>query len=442
MKTGYKLKITIALLALLSTVAILFKLPINLGLDLQGGTQVTLEAKDTPKQKVTNDAVLGSLAVIRNRVDSLGVTEPVIRRKGTRQIIVELPGIKDPQRAINIIGDTALLEFVEAEWAPGDTSKLSKEKLKILAGDEARIAIFQDRDAAGNITRELPILLKKTVLTGADLKIVNPGTGQNGQPVVNIEFKSEAAKKFHEVTRRAVGKPLAIILDGTIISAPNVSEPIAGGRAIISGSFTIEEMRDLVIKLKAGALPVPVEIISKKVIGPTLGRDSIEKGKKAGLIGFVLVCLFMIIFYQFPGLMACFALVFFILMSLASLKLIHATLTLPGIAGFILTIGMAVDANVLIFERIKEEKRFGQPLEAAISNGFSRAFRTIFDANVTTLIAATILFWLGTGSIRGFAVTLSIGIIVSMFSAVYITRLLIDAISHFGTKQEHIFFKA
>ncbi|MFT5171315.1 MAG: preprotein translocase subunit SecD, partial [Candidatus Marinamargulisbacteria bacterium] len=289
-----KIKASLVLLVVLGAIAVVVKMPINLGLDLQGGTRLIIEAKDTKEVKADNDAVLGALAVIRSRINGLGVAESVIRRKGLKQLIVELPGVKNPDRAIKLIGETALLEFVEAEWAPGDISSLSKQKLEILAGKDARLDTVFDYDAEGRVTRETPIILKKVVLTGSDLKSANPDTNNFNQPTVSIEFKTEGAKVFRNVTGRSVGKPLAIILDGRIISAPNISEAISGGRAQISGSFSVQEMRDLVIKLKAGALPVPIEILSNKIVGPSLGRDSIEKSKVAAVVGFSLVCIFMI----------------------------------------------------------------------------------------------------------------------------------------------------
>ncbi len=401
-----------------------WKYPLNLGLDLQGGTRLILEAQDSPQTKVDNDAVEGTLAVIRNRIDGLGVSEPIIRRKGTRQIIVELPGIKNPEHAIAIIGDTALLEFIGAEWAPQEA--LSTENVALLAGEEARIAYFEEKDSQGKVNHKRPIFLKKTLLTGADLKLATPATDQYGKPAVAIEFTDTGAIKFRDATATLVGKPLAIVLDGKLISAPNVNEPIAGGKAQITGRFTVQEMRDLVIQLKAGSLPVPVKIVSKTIVGPTLGRDSIEKSKMAGLIGCLLVSLFMIAYYGWGGVVACVALILYMALCISSLKLFHATLTLTGIAGFILSIGVALDANIIIFERIKEELRGGKAVNDALVTGFSRAFVTVLDANLTTLMAAAVLFWLGTGTVRGFALTLSIGVLVSLFSAAIVTRLLLD----------------
>ncbi len=426
MKTAQKIKLTITIIVIALAGYAYLNLSINLGLDLQGGTRVTLEAQDTQKFKVDNDSVLGALAVIRNRVNALGVSEPVIRRKGFRQIVVELPGVSNPERAIKLIGETALLEFVEAEWAPGNADILTPEKLKILAGEDARLSSYThvNRDGSRN---ERPIILKKTAVTGKYLKAAFPGVGQNGQSHVSIEFDTKGAELFGIATAKSVGKPLAILLDNKIISAPNVNEPINGGRAIISGDFSATEIKDLVIKLKAGALPVPVEVISNKVVGPTLGQDSITKSKKAAIIGLALLMVYMIGIYRVPGVMASLSLVIYLLLIISLLKAINATLTLPGIAGIILTIGMAVDANIIIFERIKEEREAGVGALSSISNGFKRAFKTIVDANVTTVLAALLLFWLGTGTIKGFALTLSIGIILSMFTAIVVTRLLIDA---------------
>lgn len=438
--TKFRLILTLLLTAL--ALFVLFYKPLQLGLDLQGGSQLILEAQDTEKTQVDKDAILGTMMVIRNRVDSLGIPETIISRKGLRQIIVELPGVKDPERAVKLIGDTALLEFVEGEWAPLNITSLNEEKQRILIGNSGELGIVRTYDSTGkHVESERPIILRKTVLTGADLAMAAPGTNEFGQPIVNLEFTAEGAEKFRKVTAANVGRPLAIRLDGRIISAPNINEPISGGRAQISGQFSLSEMKDLVIKLKAGALPVPVDVVSNKVVGPTLGKDSIEKSKEAGLIGLALIAVFMLFVYRLPGLIASISLIFFLLFSIATLKITSATLTLTGIAGLILTIGMAVDANVIIFERIKEERRNGVPIKTAIENGFSRAFVAIVDANITTLIAAFVLFWLGTGSIKGFSITLSIGILVSMFSAIFLTKLFINLLSTILEKDEKLLFK-
>ncbi|MGB9612990.1 MAG: protein translocase subunit SecD [Candidatus Margulisiibacteriota bacterium] len=420
-----QLRLLIILAIVGVSVYLIMKLPITLGLDLQGGTRLVYEGEETEKTKVTEDAMAGVVAVIRNRIDALGVTEPVIQRKGKSQVIVELPGVKDPERAIRIIGDTALLEFVEAEWSPGEVRTISAEKLKDFYGPEARLEIYKEVKE-GKVESERPIILKKTVLTGADLKGAWPGLDQYGNPVVDIEFNAKGAQVFSEVTARSVGKPIAILLDKKIISAPNVREPIPSGRAQISGSFTPEEVQDLVIKLKAGALPIPVKLIETRIVGPSLGKDSIDKSKVAGIIGFVIIIAFMILYYRLPGFLADVALAIYVTIVLAGLSLIHATLTLPGIAGFLLSIGMAVDANVIIFERLKEELRAGKTVKAAFDTSFQRAFAAILDSNVTTIIAAVTLFFVGTGTIRGFAVTLTVGILASMFTALTLTHMMMN----------------
>ncbi len=417
-----KLKFFYLIIGIAMMTYVLNTLPFNLGLDLQGGMRLVLEAQDTEQVKVNDDAVLGALAVIQNRIDGLGVSEPVIQRKGKRQIVVELPGISDPERAEALIGDTALLEFVEAEWAPLDAETLTTEEVNILAGENMKLDKMIIRDAEGNVIKETPIFLGKTALTGNDLSFAGPGVNQFGKPMINIEFTPEGTKKFADVTRRSVGRPLAILLDGVILSAPRVNGPIPGGKAQISGSFSLQEVTDMVIKLKAGSLPVPVKIIEKKEVGPTLGKASIEQSIKAGLIGFVLVSIFMLVMYKFLGLIAIVSLAFYLFLDLTAFSLLHVTLTLPGLAGIVLSLGMAVDANVLIFERFKEEVRNGKSLMNALESGFQRAMITILDSNITTLITAFVLFWLGTGTIKGFAVTLSIGIVLSLFTALSLTK--------------------
>ena len=403
----------------------LFKLPLRLGLDLKGGSHIIFKALDSPLRKVDHDSVSGVISVIRNRLDSAGFNEATIAKKREDQIVVELPGVNDPERALNLIGQTALLEFVEAEWSSPALEKLSSEEQAELIGEGFRLDTYIQYDAQNNEIGSRPILLGRTLLTGSDLNIAKPGTSEMGEPLVLIEFNSEGRKKFFQATQQQIGKPLAILLDGKIISAPTVNEPIPGGNAQITGGFSINEMRDLVIKLKAGALPVPITVISNRTIGPVLGQESIDKSLRAGLIGLSIVAVFMLFVYRVFGIVSFSALVLYILFVLGFIKLLGVILTLPGIAGIILSVGMAVDANIIIFERIKEEYRNNRELKKALSYGFSKAFLAIIDANITTLIAAIILFWLGTGSIKGFAVTLSIGILVSMFTAIFISRLLI-----------------
>ncbi|MBN2058708.1 MAG: protein translocase subunit SecD [Candidatus Saganbacteria bacterium] len=409
------------------SVYVFMNLPITLGLDLQGGTRLVLEGQPTDKVPLSNDAMAGAVAVIRNRIDALGVAEPIIQRKGKDQIVVELPGVKDPERAIKVIGDTALLEFVEAEWAPADSSRLTQEKVKEFYGPAAYLDEVE-MVRGGQVLSKKPIVLKKTVLTGGLLKGAWPGVDEYGNPVIDIEFNAEGAKLFAEVTSRSVGRPIAILLDKKVISAPNVREPIPSGKAQISGDFSIEEVQDMVIKLKAGALPIPVKPIETRIVGPTLGRDSIDRSLVAGLIGFVIIAFFMVLYYRLPGFLADVALGIYMTIVLAVLSLIHATLTLPGIAGLLLSIGMAVDANIIIFERLKEELRQNKSIKLAIDTSFKRAFTAILDSNITTIIAAATLFFVGTGTIKGFAVTLSVGIAASMFTAIVIARMLLNMV--------------
>ena len=356
---------------------------IRQGLDLQGGTHVVLEAVDTEQAQVNDDAMNRVVAIMEKRVNALGLTEPIIQREGERRVIIELPGVKDPDAAIKTIGKTAMLEF---------------------------------RDEDGN-----------TVLTGTDLKDAQASTNpQTGQNVVNLEFSDEGAQKFADLTMKNVGRTIAILLDGEVLTAPNVREPILGGRAEITGQKTLEEAQNLAVVLRSGALPVKVEIIETRTVGPTLGQDSKDKSQFAFAVGLGAVVVFMIFFYHFSGFIADVALMAYTIMLLSILYLMDATLTLPGVAGIILSIGMAVDANVLIFEHFKEEYQInGKSLRLSMDAGFKRAFTTIFDSNVTTLIAAGVLFFLGTGTIRGFAITLGVGTILSMFTAITLTQFML-----------------
>ncbi|MFA5097836.1 MAG: protein translocase subunit SecD [Candidatus Margulisiibacteriota bacterium] len=420
-----KIKILGGLALVALSILIIYNLPLTLGLDIQGGTRLVLEARSTESVKAGDDAVSGVMAVVRNRIDALGVTEPIIQRKGANQIVVELPGVKNPEHAIKVLGETALLEFAEAEWSPGDESVLTKEKVEQVYGKGARLdKVISYKN--GEPESERPIIIKNTVLTGADLKGAWPSVDEYGNPVVDIEFNAKGAGIFANATERSVGRPIAILLDKKIISAPTVREPIPSGKAQISGNFTIEEVQDLVVQLKGGSLPVPVDVVGTKIVGPTLGRDSLDKSKVAGAVGFLAIVVFMILYYRLPGVLAVISLLIYFFLTLAVLSVLRTTLTLPGIAGFLLSIGMAVDANVIIFERLKEELQLGKNLRIAVDVSFKRAFAAILDSNVTTVIAAVTLFWLGTGTIKGFAVTLIAGIAVSMFSAIVITKFIMD----------------
>ncbi len=446
--------IRLAIIAGIIVAAIAYLFPvegkIRLGLDLKGGSHIILQCVPTPNAPVTEDSVNRVLEILRNRIDQFGVTEPVIQRAGSNRILVQLPGVKDPQAAMELLGKTALLEFREVvDVGPEKPLKPQKknyssereyeEALKnykeALKEYEDTIKKFKERakkekELTVNFNRETGriYLLGKTWLTGKYLKNARTTFDRFGTPAVSLEFNSEGAKLFEEATRKNVGRQLAIVLDGNVISAPVVQEVISGGKAQITGNFTLREAQKLAILLRAGALPVKVEVIENRTIGPTLGQDSIRKGIKAGLFGGALVFIFMLIYYGLMGLVADLALAVNILLIFTALAGLEATLTLPGIAGIVLNIGMAVDGNILIFERIKEELREGKTMRAAIDAGFRKAFRTIFDANITTLIAAAVLFYFGSGPIKGFAVTLSLGVIISMFTAIVVTRSILDVL--------------
>lgn len=394
-------------------------------LEIKGETEdsVKVALKGKEIKRFQESAVSQCLEVIRNRIDQFGVAEPTITRVAGDRVLVQLPGIKDPERAIKIIGKTARLEFKLLDEEHSVEEALKK---KVPPGGEILYGKIVDK-AAGQV-RKVPYLLKKRVLlTGdhiTDARVrIDP---MYNEPYVAINFDGIGAKIFAMVTRENVKKRLAIILDNVVYSAPVIQEPIPNGRAQITGHFTPEEAHDLAIVLRAGALPAPVTILENRTIGPSLGRDSIEKGVKAAIVGLIIVLLFMAFYYRFSGVLADTALLLNMVLIMAVLSAFKATLTLPGIAGIILTIGMSVDANVLIFERVREELRLGKSIRAAVDAGFGRAFLTILDANVTTLIAAVVLFQFGTGPIKGFAVTLSIGIAASMFTAIVFCKTVYD----------------
>jgi preprotein translocase subunit SecD len=357
-------------------------------------------------------------------VDQFGVSEPEIIPQGNNRILIQLPGIKDPKRAINLIGKTALLEFKLVD----EEHSLDEALKNHMPPGGSIIAYGYRKNETMGARSKIPYLLKaKTLLTGDSLKDARVSISNRfGEPYVALEFNSQGAKDFERITAENVKNRLAIVLDGTVHSAPVIQERISGGRAQITGTFTMDEARDLAIVLRAGALPAPVRILEQRTVGPSLGQDSIDKGFMSIIVGGILVILFMVLYYRYSGLVANTALILNIILILGALAAFKATLTLPGIAGIVLVIGMAVDANVLIFERIREELRLGKSPRAAIAGGYSKAFLTIVDANVTTLIAAIVLFQFGTGPVKGFAVTLTIGIICSMFTAIFVTRIIFD----------------
>lgn len=404
-------------LSFLTPVSVTDKFPIKLGLDLQGGTELILQ---TDMSKIANadrdNALEAARQVIERRVNLYGVSESVVQSSklgDQRRILVELPGIKDSSSAANLVGKTAQLDFREIPASAA--AEASKSGIPILA------------------------FATPTNLTGADLKkalVTFGGSGAKSGPQVSIEFTSEGAQKFGEITKRNIGKPLAIFLDGTPVSAPIVEQEILGGSAVISGNFTSTEAKELSIQLNAGALPVPIEIIKQQTIGAALGNESIQKSLIAGIIGIVSVGIFMVAYYGIYGLLADIALIIYTLLVLAIFRtglfmIPPVTLTLAGIAGFILSIGMAVDANILTFERMKEELRSGKTGKIALETGFNRAWTSIRDSNVSSLITATILYMFGTSVVKGFALTLAIGVLVSMFSAIVVTRTLLRMMPRF-----------
>ena len=385
-------------------------LEIKQGLDLQGGLQVVLQAEmgEIPEDQ-RDTALEAAKNVIERRVNFFGVTEPTIQTSKTSsqyRIVVELPGVTETEQAIALIGQTAQLDFREAVF----------EELPPESTESASITGFNE-----------------TGLTGKDLEKAGVSFAQNtNTPQISLKFTDEGSKKFEEITQRNVGQPLAIFLDGGVISAPRVNEAISGGEAVITGQFTLEQAKNLAIQLNAGALPVPITILEQRSIGATLGQESVQKSLVAGIAGLALVAFFMIGYYKRLGLLAAAGLIIYGLITLALYKLIPVTLTLAGMAGFLLSIGMAVDANILVFEKIKEEKRAGRPSLAAMETGFGRAWDSIRDANVCTLITCFILFnplgWSflnASGMIRGFALTLGLGIAISLFTGIIVTRTLI-----------------
>lgn len=411
-----------------------------------GGLAFEIKLKPDEIKQLQERTISQSLEVLRNRIDQFGVTEPVLVRQGAENIVVQLPGIQDPQRALDLIGQTAQLEFklvddrvslnlpelieqaIKAgKLKPGYTREQLNQALadKVPADDE--IYIEKSINKETNRVESKPLLLKKKVLlTGDAVKNASVRIGDYNEPYVSVDFDSRGATEFAKITGENVKRRLAIILDGVVRSAPVIQERIGGGKAQITGSYTSQEAADLAIVLRAGALPATVKIVQNITVGPTLGADSIKKGLTAGLIGTLLVVAFMIFYYRFSGLVANYALVINIVFLLGMLSLFGATLTLPGIAGIILSIGMAVDSNVLIYERMREEFHTGKPLKAGIDGGYDKAFWTIIDSHVTTLITAVVLFLFGTGPIKGFAVTLSLGVVLNLFTALFGTRVVYD----------------
>ncbi|MBQ2872067.1 protein translocase subunit SecD [bacterium] len=386
----------------IGSIATIIMKPTKLGLDLVGGSRLVLEAQTTNNiAKITPDMMDSLQFAIENRVNALGVSETIVQKTGEKRLLIEIPNVSDPKQAREFLGETAELVFKR----PGPIVN--------------NIETWIDTD-----------------LTGNDVKKAMVSTTSRGHWSVSLEFNDKGAKKFGQLTRELVGQPMAIFFNGELRSAPVIQEPILGGQAQITGGqdgFAYEEAKKMVDLLNAGALPVPAKIIEENTVGPTLGADSVEKSKFAGMLGIGLVMLFMIAYYRIPGIIANLALIIYGLILFAIFKIVPVTLTLAGIAGFILSIGMAVDANILIFERTKEELKQGRTLFTAINSGFDRAFTSIFDSNMTTIITCTILYLLGTSIVKGFALTLALGVIVSMFTAITVTKNFMHLL--FGTGQ-------
>lgn len=375
---------------------------------MAGEDKKTIEAKMTEPaiRRIQDQTIDQSIEIVRRRVDETGTREPAIQRQGDDRIIVQLPGVDDPERIKEILGKTAQLAFHLVDTGSG----------KVTGGTRS----LPMADQPG---QSIPVA-RRPMITGDMLTNAQPAFDQ-GRPIVSFNLNGVGARKFCDVTREHTGEPFAIVLDGQVISAPRINDAICGGAAIITGQFSVQETNDLALLLRAGALPAPLKVLEERTVGPSLGADSVEAGKIASLYGFGFVVIYIIATYGLFGIFAAVALTLNVIMIFALLSMLQATLTLPGIAGIVLTVGMAVDANVLIFERIREEVAAGRSPIASIDSGYSRAMTSVIDANLTTLIAAAVLYAVGTGPIKGFAVTLSIGIVTSMFSAIMVTRLMV-----------------
>lgn len=406
--------------------------PFKLGLDLQGGTHLVYEADLSNINKADYSSAMSGLRdIIERRVNLFGVAEPVVQTEeqaGHNRLIIELAGIKDPAEAIKMIGQTPFLEFKEQKSAD-EIKKITDKQNEIKGKTPEEILKVPDYQLA----YEDPF--KSTELTGKYLSRAELAFDPNtGTPEISLQFNDEGSKIFEDLTGQNVGKPMAIYIDGILLSAPVVQTKISGGKASITGKFTIKEAQDLVKNLNAGALPVPIKIVSQESVGPTLGAASLRQSLLAGILGFLAVVIFMVIVYRFPGILASIALCIYVIFTLAIFKLIPITLTLAGIGGFVLSIGMAVDANILIFARMREELKQGKGVSAAVDEGFRRAWPSIRDSNLNSLIVCAILYTFATSFIKGFAVALSLGIVMSLFSAIFITRMLL--ISILGQKFE------
>ncbi|PWB53085.1 MAG: protein translocase subunit SecD [Anaerolineales bacterium] len=466
MNRSYRLLIPIILILILAIFIDLPKSPgihigsynrdfsTHLGLDLVGGLQALLEADVPPTTSVDPKDMAVAEKIVENRVNALGVSEPVVQQAGSKRIVIELPGETDPEKALAVIKQTGLLEFVDmtsltnqeafalvhtkinTDWVPGVSQPTQSITSTVTTpASTPELTITPSATATSTITSTIPAVLGPTfhtIMTGADLKNVGVQTTQGGGYVVAFELNSEGSQIFKDFTSAHVGQILGITLDKEVISAPSVNTPITGGKGVIEGKFTADEANTLALQLKYGSLPIPLKVITSESVGPTLGQDSLNKSLVAGVIGLTVVVLFMALYYRLPGIVADLALLCYATITFALFRLIPVTLTLPGIAGFILSVGVAVDANVLIFERLKEELRAGKSLSHAIDLGWKNAWPSIRDSNFSTLITCGILFWFGNtfgaSIVKGFSLTLAIGVLVSMFTAIVVTRTFLHVV--------------
>jgi len=436
--------IALILVLVMAAIVLLVKVPLQLGLDLKGGAQLTIQISPTEEiPQISLDDLNAVKRVLENRIDGLGVAEPQVQTVGEEKILVQLPGVTDPQQAERVLGGTARLEFRQQKQGSeqqfpieSQVQRSTEAELDLLLQNskegENEEKIAELRESLQKSNQAIADLFESVGLLGENLTDARPQPTQSGTSwEVAINFDNAGGRKFAELTKNlaGTGRSIGIFLDDSLISAPTVGPEFAetgitGGAAVITGSFTAETANDLAVQIRGGALPFPVEVVENRTVGATLGQDSIQRSIYAAVAGLILVLIFMGVYYRLPGLIADLALAIYTILTLACYSLIGVTLTLPGIAGFILSIGMAVDANVLIFERTREELRRGKTLYRSVESGFYRAFSSILDSNVTTLIACVALFWFGSGFVKGFALTLAIGVLVSMFTALTCSRTL------------------
>lgn len=427
------------------------EIKVHEGLDLQGGLQVLLQADVPDCNSVSSDAMESAKAIVESRVNALGVVEPVIQTQGACRIVVELPGLANPDEAIRTFGNTGLLEFIDAESTPlaaGQIVSTTGVSTVVMPGQPIPTV---PPPATTSVTDTAQAKVYRTVMTGRELRTASVAfQPTTNQPYIEFSLSDDGAKIFGDYTTKNVNKYLAITIDKSVISSPVIRSAITEGRGIIEGQFTLPEAQRLVVQLKYGALPVPLKVVESRAVGPTLGRDSVNKSITAGIIGLAIVAAFMLLYYRLPGFLAVLALIVYALLVFSIYKVgvpglfPYVTLTLPGIAGFILSVGMAVDANILIFERMKEELRSGRSLELAIESGFQRAWTSIRDSNISTLITCGILFWFGASFgasiVAGFALTLAIGVLISLFTAITVTRTFLRLTMDMNVTENHWWF--